>query len=198
MVATTKEPTDAMSSTSVLEQLRLPETFSGAGGGIKQPLRPTYGKLNRHRFSRVHPGEDFKYPALIVTDKDGDGRGETYLAAPHLASQLGTMASPRIIRLAVDTTGLPRLVGEPILRGVGKPNLWHQSLVDAIQQAEKHWVRVEANMEAGQYEVTVARNDLGEPRWPDRTMHELVLDCFKDRIILKSDHPIIMQLEGRI
>ena len=198
MVAIKNEQSDSTSTASVLEQLRLPETFTGTGGGIKQPLKPTYGRLNRHRFSRVHPGENFKYSALIVTDKDSGGQGETYIAAPQLAPQLGSTASPRIIRLAVDTTGLPRLVGEPILRGVGKPNLWHLSLVDAIQQAEKHWVRVESNMEAGQYEVTVARNDLGEPRWPDRTMHELVLDCFKDRIILKSDHPLIMQLEGRI
>jgi hypothetical protein len=198
MVAIKKDQPDSTSTASVLEQLRLPDTFTGIGGGIKQPLKPTFGRLNRHRFSRVHPGNDFKYPALIVTDKDDDGRGDTYLAAPHLASQLGTTASPRIIRLAVDTKGLPRLVGEPILRGVGKPNLWHQSLLDAIQQAEKHWVRVESNMEAGQYEVTVARNDLGEPHWPGRTMHELVLDCFKDKIILNSDHPLIMQLEGRI
>lgn len=198
MVAITKERSDSTSATSVLEQLRLPETFSGARGGIKQPLKPTYGKLNRHRFSRVHPGNDFKYPALIVTDKDGDGQGETYLAAPQLASQLGTMASPRVIRLAVDTTGTPRLVGEPILSGITKPNLWHQSLIDAIKQAEDFWVRVEANMAAGQYQVTVSHNDLGEPRWPERPMHELVLDCFKDRIILKSDHPLIMQLEGRI
>jgi hypothetical protein len=146
----------------------------------------------------VHPGEDFKYSALIVTDKDSGGQGEAYIAAPQLAPQLGSTASPRIIRLAVDTTGTPRLVGEPILRGVGKPNLWHQSLIDAIKQAERFWVRVEANMDAGQYEVTVARNDLGEPRWPNRTMHELVLECFKDKIILNSDHPLIMQLEGRI
>jgi hypothetical protein len=198
MVAIKKVERDSTSTASVLDQLRLPETFTGIGGGIKQPLKPTYGRLNRHRFSRVHPGEDFKYPALIVTDKDSDGQGESYLASHHLASQLGTMASPRNIRLAVDTTGTPRLVGEPILRGVGKPNLWHQSLIDAIKQAERFWVRVEANMDAGQYQVTVSQNDLGEPRWPDRTMHELVLDCFKDRIILKSDHPLIMQLEGRI
>lgn len=198
MVAITKERSDSTSATSVLEQLRLPETFSGLGGGIKQPLKPTFGRLNRHRFSRIHPGNDFKYSALIVEDKASGGHGEAYIAAPHLAPQLRGMASPRIIRLAVDTTGTPRLIGEPILGGTAKPNLWHQTLIDAIKKAEDLWVRVEANMDAGQYEVIVAQHDLGEPRWPERPMHELVLDCFKDRIILNSDHPLIMQLEGRI
>ena len=198
MVAIKKEQSDSTSTASVLEQLRLPDTFTGAGGGIKQPLRPTYGKLDRYRFSRVHPGEDYKYRALIVTDKEGGGQGETYIAAPYLAPQLGSMASPRIIRVAVNTLGISKLIGEPILDGKGRQNLWHESLVDAILQAEERWLRVEANMAAGQYETKFPPGDLGEPRWPDRTMHELVLDCFKDRIILKSDHPLIMQLEGRI
>jgi hypothetical protein len=62
---------------------------------------------------------------------------------------------------------------------------------------ETSWVRVESNMEAGQYQVIVAQGDLGPPVWPIQSMDQLVLQCFEGRIIQSDDHPLIRQLEGR-
>ena len=62
------------STSSLLSSLRLPDTYSMTGG-TTIPLKVTYGKLNKHRFSRVHPGNDYKFRCLVVDDKDG---GDTY------------------------------------------------------------------------------------------------------------------------
>lgn len=193
---TTLDPTVVQTTEYVLENLRLPDDFTKSSGGTKQPLKPIFAKLNRHRFSRVHPASEYKYPTIVVTDKEGGG--EAYLAAPHLVSRLGSMATPKILRLAVDNAGTPRLIAEPILDPNGRPNLWNDSMIRAIRMAETKWVRVEANMLAGQYEITVAAGELGEPRWPDQTMNELVLECFGGRIITDADHPLIRQLEGQV
>jgi hypothetical protein len=189
------EPTAATKSTpSILSSLRLPDTYN-VSGGVALPLKATYGKLNKHRFCRVHPSDDYKFRCLVVDDKDN---GETYLAAPNMASQLGSLATPKTIRLAVDNAGTPKLIGEPDLDPSGRRNLWQSSYKDAIKQAENDWVRVQANMAAGQYEITPSMSDLGFPRWPKQSMDELINDAFAGRIIDSPDHPYIRQIQGRI
>jgi len=189
------EPTAATKSTSsILSSLRLPDTYN-VSGGVALPLKATYGKLNKHRFCRVHPSDDYKFRCLVVDDKDN---GETYLAAPNMASQLGSLATPKTIRLAVDNAGTPKLIGEPDLDPSGRRNLWQSSYKDAIKQAENDWVRVQANMAAGQYEITPSMSDLGFPRWPKQSMDELINAAFAGRIIDSPEHPYIRQIQGRI
>jgi hypothetical protein len=188
--------TKEQSTVELLESLRLPETFSEAPLGEKLPLRPTFGKLSRHRFSRVHPSNDFKYKSIVVSSRELDG--ESYLALSALAPYLKSLATPKTLRLAVDNAGTPRLIAEPIVNSNSKMNSWNESMVHAIRAAEKDWVRVEANMSASQYEIIIAKGDLGEPVWPDRPMEDLVLEVFKDRIIKDMDHPLLRQLEGLV
>lgn len=188
------EATLTKNTSSLLSSLRLPDTYSSTGG-ITQPLKPTYGKLNKHRFCRVHPGIEYKLRCLLVDDKEN---GETYLAASNMASHLGSLATAKTIRLAVDNSGIPKLIGEPDIDPSGRRNLWQSSYKDAIDQAENNWVRVEANMKAGQYEITKSSNDLGDPKWPNQSMEELINDAFSGRIIDSPDHPYIRQIQGRI
>ena len=122
------------STSSLLSSLRLPDTYSMTGG-TTIPLKVTYGKLNKHRFSRVHPGNDYKFRCLVVDDKDG---GDTYLAAPNMASLLGNLATPKTIRLTVDNAGTPKLIGEPDIDINARKNLWQTSLKDAIKRAESN------------------------------------------------------------
>ena len=145
--------------------------------------------------SRVHPGEEYKLRCLLVDDKDN---GETYLATPNMAGHLGSLATAKTIRLAVDNSGVPKLIGEPDVDPSGRRNLWQSSLKEATREAEKDWVRVVSNMNANQYEITRSINDLGFPRWPKQSMEELVNDAFAGRIIDSLDHPYIRQIQGRI
>ena len=182
-------------SVSLLEELRLPDNFNQPAIGIKKPLKPTFGKLSKHRFSRVNPSPQYKYPAVLVIDNENIE--EAYLALPALCPLLGSLAKPKIIRLAVDNAGTTRLIAEPIPGPDGRLNSWHESMIRAIQAAEETWVRIESNPDASQYVVILAKDDLGTPKWPKQTMDDLVLDCFKDRIIQSEDHPLIRRLEGR-
>jgi hypothetical protein len=188
------EATVTKSTSSLLSSLRLPDTYS-ASGGTTLPLKPTFGKMNKHRFCRVHPGAEFKFRCLLVDDKENS---ETYLAAPNMAGHLGSLATPKTIRVAVDNSGVPKLIAEPDVDLSGRRNLWQSSYKEAIKQAETDWVRVEANMQAGQYEITKSTNDLGDPRWPKQSIDELINDTFAGRIIDSPEHPYIRQIQGRI
>ncbi len=188
--------TSATTTVELLESLRLPGTFMNASAGVKQPLRPTFGKPIRHRFSRVHPSLEYQYPALVVTLK-GEA-DESYLAVPTLLPLLGNLAAPKIIRLTVDNSATPRLIGQPIIDPNGRANLWNETLINYIKTAETKWARLESNISAGQYQTIEAFDDLGDPLWPQQSMVELIKICFQGRIIDSEDHALIRQLRGRL
>jgi hypothetical protein len=190
---------NSMSSTaqelvSKIGALRLTDNYSTNIGGEKLPLRPSFGKFNKHRFSQVHPDEKYKFRCLLVEDKDN---GETYIATPTMQSYLGTNAVAKILRLSVDSTGVPKIIAQPILDGQGTPNSWHASMVKGIELAETTWVRMEAARNASQYTIIRSKDDLGDPEWPTQSMDELVHEVFQNKIISDPDHPFARQLEGR-
>ena len=190
---------NSMSSTaqelvSKISALRLTDNYSINIGGEKLPLRPSFGKFNKHRFSRVHPGESYKFRCLLVEDKDN---GETYITSPAMQAYLGTNAVAKILRLSVDSTGVPKIIAQPIIDGQSTPNSWHASMVKGIELAETTWVRVEAARNASQYTIIRSKDDLGDPEWPTQSMDELVQEVFQNKIILDLNHPFARQLEGR-
>ena len=184
-----------MTTISQISSLRLPDNYSANIGGIKLPPKTKFGKLSRHRFSRIHADNKYQFPCLAVEDKDN---GESYVVAPHIQPYLGKNVVQKIIRLSVDSTGLPKLIFQPIVEQGSRQNDWHSTLNRAIILAEESWVRVEVNMDAGQYTIIESQDDLGAPQWPDQTMDELVQEVFGNNIIDTSEHPYIRQIQGRI
>lgn len=180
---------------TLLMQSKLPENFVSSAGGIKLPTKPTFGKLSKQRFSRIHPGDDYKFPIYVVEDKES---GEDYIATPDMAPLLGKMAQPKILRLAVDNAGTPKLIAQPIVDQLTRVTLWTTTMLDAIERAETEWVRIESNMDSQQYFVIVAASDLGEPNWPNQSMDKLIEAVFLGRIISHEGHPLIQQLQGRV
>ena len=180
---------------SKISALRLPDNYTTHIGGEKLPLKPIYGKFSKHRFARIFPGKEYMFPCLTVEDKD---LGETYIVTPNMQAYLGSHAVPKILRLSVDTTGLPKIIAQPVLDQNSRPNSWHSSLIRGLQIGETSWVRLEANMSAGQYNIIVSKDDLGEPQWPTQTMDELVQEVFSNNIIADENHPYIRQIQGRI
>lgn len=191
---------NSMSSTaqdlvSKISALRLPDNYTTHIGGETLPLKPVFGKFSKHRFARIHPGKDFMFPCLAVENKE---LGETYIVTPNMQAYLGTHAVPKVLRLSVDTTGLPKIIAQPIIDKSGRPNTWQTSLIHGIKNAEENWVRLEANMGAAQYNIIISKDDLGDPQWPEQTMDEIVQEVFNNNIISDENHPYIRQIQGRI
>jgi hypothetical protein len=115
-----------------------------------------------------------------------------------MQAYLGSHAVPKILRLSVDSTGLPKIIAQPIIDRSSRPNSWHSSLVHGIQIAEINWARIESNMDAGQYNIIISKDDLGDPQWPKQTMDEIVQELFSNNIISDENHPYVRQIQGRI
>jgi hypothetical protein len=81
-------------------------------------------------------------------------------------------------------------------RGDGRSNSWNESALAGAEAAENRWVRISANMTAGQYDVFQAQAELTDPTWPELSFKEILRLAFKDRFIKDADHPMLRQLRG--
>ena len=60
------------------------------------------------------------------------------------------------------------------------------------------WVRVQANMADGKYDVFEATGAIPDPEWPEMTFRDMLKIAFEDRFIDSTDHPILKQLRGEV
>jgi len=58
------------------------------------------------------------------------------------------------------------------------------------------WTRVRANMSLGAYEMFEATGQLSEPEWSDFPFGEILRVAFRDRIMDRTDHPVLQRRLG--
>jgi hypothetical protein len=78
----------------------------------------------------------------------------------------------------------------------GKTNPWHQSAAEAAEIAMSRWIRLVANRDMGCYDVIAAEGMIADPKWPEKTMSELVNKAFAQRYVDNEDHPLVKELLG--
>src|SRR5262249_34338030 len=125
---------------------------------------------------------------------------ETYLVARQLCPDLAAEStfSPRVLFTAVNRQGVLFLWPVRLPGPDGKLDDWNRSGLEAAQLAQRHWVRVSANLSLGAYDVFQAVADLPDPEWSELPMKELLRVAFKDRYIDSSDHPVLRKLRGEV
>ena len=71
-------------------------------------------------------------------------------------------------------------------------------LLAAAEYAEAKWVRMQANMQLGRYDVATS-DKIPDPVWPTITFREILEKAFgKDHLIDSLEHPVIRQLQGDV
>lgn len=178
-----------------IASLRIPSNF-GASLGVKKILNLVpVGKPTATQFFRTHPSEDMQFNAMLLAPK---GTQETYLMSQHVAGQLSELIKPVTLVLVIDRQSNLRLVPVPFPGPDGQRNPWHQSLLDALTLAKTSWLRINANMSGGGYDVFQAMGQLPEPEWPNHTMDEIIKIAFRGRVINDLEHPVVQGLFGAV
>jgi hypothetical protein len=119
-----------------------------------------------------------------------------YLLRPQLAAKLPGEFTAHTLYTCINRQGVLsiwhiRLPGED-----GKLLEWHRSAAEAAERAMSRWIRMQANMSLGAYEISEARGNLPEPEWPEYSFREILEVAFKDRLIGDEDHPVVKRLRG--
>ena len=176
-------------------RLRLSQDFA-AGLGVKRALLTVpVRKPAKEWWVQVHPDEAYRIQTAVLELKEDR---ETYLVDPDLWSELATEStfSPRALFSAMTRQGVVFLWPIRLPGPDGKLDEWSRSALEAATMAAGQWVRVEANMHLGAYEVSTATANLPDPEWPDVPFKQLLQVAFKDRYIDTLDHPVLQRLRG--
>jgi hypothetical protein len=164
--------------------------------GVEQPiLIVPVDKPNKQDFFRVHPDPAFKLEARVIKL---DAERETFLVTRAIWPLIpGETKLVRLVAYLPRTGGIglwPVLLPDPLAQG--RDSNWSITARKAAELAENKWVRLQANMARGAYDV-VTSDKIPPPVWPNVTMRELLSIAFGDgRLVDRPDHPVIRQLRG--
>lgn len=150
-------------------------------------------KPGNQEFFRVHDDERFRMDSRVLELKE---ERETYFVSRALLGEV--IDETRLVRIytVISKAGSVFLWPVPLPGPDGRRNGWHDSAHAAAATAIHNWTRIKADMEAGQYETSIAVAALPEPVWPYLKFDDLIRLAFKDRIIDDGDHPVIRRLRG--
>ena len=178
-----------------INRLRLSQNFASNVGVKKALITVPVRKPDRQTFVRVHTNPEYRISAAVLNVKEDQ---ETYLVDPDLCSELPGEIVPTEIFTAITRQDVLFLWPVRLPAEDGRQNGWYQSAFEAAQLAMKSWVKVQANMNLGGYEVYEATGNLPEPEWSDKSFKELLEIAFKDRYIDDIDHVVLKRLRGEI
>ena len=175
--------------------MRMGQDFASETGVRKVLTTIKCDKPNRHVFTRVRPGEEWKVETYIFEDKVSRDR---YYVSPELLPDLLGEVHRVCLHLAITKQGDLFLWPVKLPGPDGRRNEWNDSAMEAAKLAESKWVRMAANMGAGCYDVFEAVGELAEPTWPVLSLREVLRLCFRDRFIESLDHPCLKALRGEV
>ena len=175
-----------------LEALRLPQNFA-ANIGVKRVLTSVaVTKPRKGWFVRTRPGDDWRAQFAMIERKE---EGECYVVRPELAADLTDDVKQYMLVTSINRHGTIFLWPARLPNG-SRQDTWADSALAAVTHAETSWLRVDANMRAGAYDVSIATAPLPEPEWPEESFDQLFRLAFRDMVIETLDHPVIRQLRG--
>ena len=168
--------------------------------GVEKRLLTVAAKRpKKDMFFRVHSGPEFTVNTLVL-ERETDMDRETYLVAASLRGLIAGELRPVRMFTCMSKRGVVFLwpARLPIEGGNENGNRWARSGLRVAEEAKKRWVRMYGDRESGGYQLLSAKGDFGEPQWPDKTLRDLMEIAFRDRLIDREDHPVILELNGEL
>lgn len=176
-----------------LDAIRITNTTDESIGIERPILSVPVMNPPKQSYIRVHDSPDKTLDARIIKF---DTEREVYLVTPEMAMKLpGETKAVRLLVCMPRHGGIflwPLALPNPNVR----ENAWHTSARKAAELAKTTWVRMQANMAVGMYDVTTSKH-IPDPVFPDISMRDLLSLAFGDgRLIDRDDHPVVRQLMG--
>ena len=175
------------------DRFRLSQDFHEYAGVKKLLTTVPVKKPNKQQFVRTRLEEGYVLDVLLL--EFGENK-ETYLVQPGIDHFM--QATPTRLILTVDRLENWFIWPLKLPRDEFSKTDWHQSAMQAAENANRFWTRIQANMSLGAYEIMQATGELPGPVWPQESFAEILDIAFKDRIIDTEDHIILRQLLGAV
>jgi hypothetical protein len=177
------------------ERLRLSQDFAASLGVKKVLLTVPVRKPAKEWWVQTHPDPAYRIQTAVLELKEDR---EVYLVDPTLWSELAAESTfgPRALFTSITRQNVVFLWPIRLPGPDGKIDEWNRSALEAATLAASKWVRVQANMSLGAYEVQTTVADIATPQWPEAPLQDLLRVAFKDRHITDLYHPVLRRLRG--
>jgi hypothetical protein len=179
------------------EAFRLKGDFASEIGVKKALLTIPVRKPDKAWFVRTHPDPAYRVLTAVVELKEDR---EIYAVAESLQEALATETTfgPRWLFTSINRQGVVFLWPVKPPTSDGRSDHWNRSALEAADLAAKGWVRVQANLSLGAYDVQQATGNIPEPQFPDMSFRDMLYIAFKGNYIDSIDHPVIRRLRGEV
>jgi hypothetical protein len=172
-------------------------------GGVETLLTPLpIMKLSDARdFVKVSADEDYWSPELcfVSVPIQGEKRDMLHLIDEELALQYLPANKIRRFRLVLATKPYDVFFLAQ-LPTMNLDNSWNSSALKAFEQAKVNWVCVTSRKAEGAeaYKIDAAQDldAFPDPKWPSRSLEQLIETTFHGAQIETADHPALLRLIG--
>ena len=185
-----------------LEKFRSKRSPTIAGVETVLTALPVLRIADANDFVRLHPSEeDYWSPELcfVSVPIHGEKRDLLHLIDEEVAMQYLPAKKIKRQRLALATKPND-IFFFCIVPSQNVDNSWNRSALQGCEKARNLWVEVSSRKEEGveSYKIEPARDPdaFPEPKWPSRTLEELIEVTFRGITIEKDDHPALLRLIG--
>jgi hypothetical protein len=184
------------------DTLRLPPTFEQGITAKKLvttiPVRKPKSGLE---FFRIRPEEDWTFLSYFLDLKEGEE--EKYMVITKLLEEVSSTGKLKPVKIftGMTFTGQVFFLSDiPLPDSNGKDNEYNRSRRLAYHHATTKWIKIQANMALGAYDIIEAKSQLPEPVWPEEpvSMINALEIAFKDKLIDSYDHPVLKRLRGEL
>jgi hypothetical protein len=179
------------------ERLRLTQDFGSRIAVKKLLITIPVRKPSKETFVRTHPDPSYWLNTAVIELKEDR---EIYLVDPSLWQELATEATfaPKLLVATVTRQGVLSLWPIRLPGPDGRIDDWNHSALQAAEEAKKSWVRVQANMGLGAYDIVTASSNMGLPEFPTMEMVDILKIAFKDKYVSGTDHIVLRRLRGEV
>jgi hypothetical protein len=176
-----------------LKNLRLDQNFIETAGVKRLLTTVPVRKPGKQDYVRVHPGADYRANVALIELKEDR---EVYLLTPEMARELPGEFYMATLYVTINRQGVLFLWPVRLPAPDGRQLAWHTSAAEAAERAMNDWVRILPDMGLGAYTIDVAGVTHSDPVWPPYTLQDLIPIAFKNRLVNRIDHPVVLRLRG--
>lgn len=164
--------------------------------GVYEQSTYALSKPGKTNFFRTHPEREYrKYGLPVIEDRDERKVFIVDTSEYQVPKDVARFVTPVNLVLCANHKGQ-----NFVWYFKSTPGTWSKSAASVVRAAATSWVRIQADMNGGQYLMEhgpVALQEV-EPQWPAKTFDEILNIAFEGAVINSDDNPVIRSLRGLI